>query len=560
MLPAMFELPPAPRLTGPVLRSVVAATAAEPVRRAASMLMRKELGMEAALALPAGLRQDQPLDVKPIRARDRHLRASDELPLPSSSSILPNATAWQARFRDARTTPSAVCERAFAEARRLASATPSMRVLCEPDAEGAMRDAQASAERWAAGEPIGPLDGVAVPVKEEVDIEGIGYRLGTSFIPRSQASSDSTVVRRLRAAGAIVLGQTPMTEMGMSPLGGNVNRDMPRNAHAADRLAGGSSTGSAVAVATGLAPVALGTDGGGSIRIPACFNGVFGIKPTFGRVSRHGDGFSGTVDHLGPIGASAYDLAVFLEAVAGADPEDPLTHQTPAVAPGELVSAVARGVRGLRIGVLEREIDDAAPEVAQACREALRALESEGAELVTVDLPLAPHAPGIGYLTIGLETYTALLDARRHHFDEMGLDLQLLCRVMSAMRADDYLDAQCLRATLRLQAAELLREVDVLALPTTVNVAPPVSDADMSLGFADTPAIGDACRYAFLGNLTGLPAGTAPVGSGEAGLPVGLQIMGDAFDEGTVLSVLAHLERIGVAEVRAPRIPVHPLG
>lgn len=556
----MFELPPAPRLSGPVLRSIVAATGADPVRRAISALMRKELGIEAALALPASLRDAMPLSVRPVRARARHDRPSQELSLPASSEILPSSAGWQARFRAGAAKPDVVCERALAEARRLASATPAMTCLCVAAAEGAMRDARASAERWARGEPLGPLDGVPVPIKEEVDIEGIGYRLGTSFIPRSEATSDATVVRRLRAAGAIILGHTPMTEMGMSPLGGNVHREMPRNAHAADRLPGGSSSGSGISVAVGLAPVALGSDGGGSIRIPACFNGVFGIKPTFGRVSRHGDGFGGTVDHLGPIGASAYDLAVFLEAASGPDPEDELTHMTPAIEPGELVAALGRGVRGLRIGVLEGEIDAAEPAVARACREALAALEREGAVLVAVELPLAAHAPGIGYLTIGLETYVSLLDARRSHFEMMGPDLQLLCRLLSAMRSDDYIDAQCLRSTLRLQAAELLREVDVLALPTTGSVAPTVTDAEMKQGFADTPALAAACRFAFFGNLTGLPAGTAPVGSGEAGLPVGLQIIGDAFDEHAVLSVLAHLERIGVATVREPRIAARPLG
>ncbi|HEY8430775.1 MAG TPA: amidase, partial [Sandaracinaceae bacterium] len=284
----MFELPPAPRLTGPVLRSVVAAAAAEPVRRALAALMRKDLGIEAALALPASLRDALPLSVRPMRARPKHERPSEDLPLPAASSILPSAAVWQERYRRGDAKPEDVVERAFAEARRLASATPAMTCLCTLAAESAMRDARASTERWARGEPLGPLDGVPVPVKEELDIEGIGYRLGTSFIPRSQAPADATAVARLRAAGAIVLGHTPMTEMGMSPLGGNVHREMPRNAHAADRLPGGSSTGSAVAVAVGLAPVALGSDGGGSIRIPASFNGVFGIKPTFGRVSRHG--------------------------------------------------------------------------------------------------------------------------------------------------------------------------------------------------------------------------------------------------------------------------------
>lgn len=560
MLARMFELPPAPRLSGPVLRSLIAATAADPVRRAVAALMRKELGFEDALALPAAKRDALPLGVRPIRARDRRERAAGELNAPTPSPVLPSAAGWQARYRDGETTPVIVIERALAEARRLASATPSMSCFSELAAETAMRDAQASAERWAKGEPLGPLDGVPVPIKEEVDIEGFGYRLGTSFLPRSRAAVDATAVARLRAAGAIILGHTAMTEMGMSPLGGNPLRDMPRNAHAADRLPGGSSSGSGVAVATGLVPVALGVDGGGSIRIPAAFNGVFGIKPTFGRVSRHGAGCGGTVAHLGPIGASPYDLAVFLEAAGGADPEDALTHQTPPIERGELVAALGRGVRDLRIGVLEGELEVAAPAVAEACREALRALEEEGAVLVPVELELARHAPAMGYPTIGLETYVSLLDARRHHFDEMGPDLQLLCRLLSAMKPDDYLEMQCLRASLRQDVADLLREVDVLALPTAVNVAPAVTDAEMKNGFADTPALADACRFAFLGNLTGLPCGTAPVGSGEAGLPVGLQIVGDAFDEDSVLSVLAHLERVGVAQVRAPRIHVRPLG
>ncbi|HJL19343.1 MAG TPA: amidase, partial [Sandaracinaceae bacterium LLY-WYZ-13_1] len=466
---------------------------------------------------------------------------------------------FAAAYESGRTDPVAVTERAFAEARRLASATPSMRVLLAEAEESALRDAEASAARWRAGAPRGPLDGVPVPIKEELDVEGFGARLGTTFVPAWPEAPDATLVARLRDAGAVILGPTPMTEMGMSPLGGNPNRQMPRNVHAADRLAGGSSTGSAVAVGSGLCPVALGVDGGGSIRVPAAFNGLFGIKPTFGRVSRHG-GPGGTMAHAGPIGASARDLAVFLEAVSGADPEDWLTHGTPPVDDGALVGALGRGVEGLRIGVLEHEMEEAEPAVRRACRAALDALEEEETVLVRVDLPLAEHAPGVGYVTIGLETYTNLLEARRAHWDRMGPDLQLLCRLLAGFGSGDYLDAQRLRSTLRLQTADALREVDLLALPTTVGEAPTVTDHDMRTGFADTPALHAACRFAFLGNLTGLPAGTAPVGSGEAGLPVGLQLVGDAFDEATVLQVLAHLERMGVAAPRAPRIPVHPLG
>ena len=556
----MFELPPAPRMTGAVLRSVVAATRAQPVRRALARFMRKDLGIAAARALPAAWREPQPLDARPRRARDRYARNDAALGVPTPSAVLCSSQTWQARYRDGSADPVSVTERFFAEARRLSSAAPSMACLCAPTETSAMRDAEASAARWKEGAPLGPLDGVIVPIKEELDIEGVGYRLGTAYIAPDSDVLDATCVAFLRAQGAIIPGHTPMTEMGMSPLGGNVHRDMPRNAHAADRLPGGSSTGSGVAVGCGLAPVALGTDGGGSVRIPACFNGVFGIKPTFGRISRTGDGFGGTVDHLGPIGASTYDLAVFLETVGRVDPEDPITHGAPQIAPGALVASLGRGVEGLRIGILDDEIEAAHPAIRARTREALRALQDSGAVLVDVRVDLARHAPAIGYMTIGMETYSSLLHARRAHWDAFGPDLQLLCQLLREFDADDYLDAQCLRAALRAAVSEVLREVDVLALPTVADVAPFVSDADMTTGFADTPALASATRFAFLGNLTGLPAATAPVGDGEAGLPMGLQIIGDAFDEATVLSVLAHLERLEVARVRAPRVAAHPLG
>ncbi len=556
----MFKLPAAPRLTGSVLRSVVAAARSEPVRRALVALMRKDLGIEAALALDPSLRGRQPLDARPVRARAERAPVRGDLPLPSADGAIPTARAWAAAYREGRVTPTEVVARAIAEARRLEEARPAMSCFVTIDAEGATRDAALSARRWAEGAPLGPLDGVVVPIKEELDIAGHGYRLGMAILEGDPQAVDATAVARLRAAGAIILGQTIMTEVGMSPLGGNVQRPMPRNVHRVDRVAGGSSTGSAVAVASGLAPVAIGSDGGGSIRIPAAFNGVFGIKPTFGRVSRHGDGFDGTVDHVGPIGASAHDLAALLEIAGGPDPADPITHGAPEIAPGSLVAALGRGVRGLKIGVLEGELEAARPAVARACRVALDALEREGAELVPVGMSLAPHAAGIGYLTIGLETFVALLGPRRRRWRELGPDLQLLMRLLESFEPGDYLDAQCLRATLRAQAADRLREVDVLALPTTVGVAPGVTALDLAQGFADTPALHDACRFSFLGNLTGLPCGTAPVGLGEADLPVGLQIVGDAFDEASVLAVLAHLERLGVARTRAPRVPVHLLG
>jgi aspartyl-tRNA(Asn)/glutamyl-tRNA(Gln) amidotransferase subunit A len=172
--------------------------------------------------------------------------------------------------------------------------------------------------------------------------------------------------------------------------------------------------------------------------------------------------------------------------------------------------------------------------------------------LVGVKLRLAPFAAPIGYLTIGVEAFTAMSEIRAHHLDELGQDMQLFLTGLETFRPDDYVDAQRIRAKVRLELAEALRQVDVLALPATAVSAPPVSDDEARSGFIDPPLLDAMCRFAFLANVTGVPAGVAPVGSDKNGMPVGVQILGDAWDEACVLQVLAHLERIGAAQVRRP--------
>ncbi len=555
-----MKLPPPPRLSGRTLRTIVRATEAGSVRRAVGSLVRADLGIPAALALPASARGDLPLHARPTQARASHPRPSEELPLPSSPrKHTPTAAMLSAAYATGDLTPLDATTRAIAAAHRLAQESPTMGPMLYVDEDRALREAEIAGRRLREKKARSRLEGIVVPVKEEVDLEGRGARLGMGHAGATD-TKDATVVRRLREAGAIVLGHTVMTEYGMSPLGVNTKRPMPRNAIDPDHVAGGSSTGSAVAVSVGLCPVALGSDGGGSIRIPASWNGLFGIKPTFGRISRAGDGFGGTVAHVGPIGASTRDLAIFLEATSGEDPDDVLTFGNPGFQPGWLEGTLGRGVRGLRIGVLEDEIAAATPALGRAIGDALRALEQDGAELVKVTLENAHHASAIGYLSIGLEAYAALAEIRKRDFRSLGTDLQLLCQVMSTMSPTDYLEAQCLRAGLRRDVAALLREVDVLALPTTSFAAPRITSAEMKSGMSDTVGIAGACRYAFLGNLTGLPAGTAPIAKDERGMPMGLQIMADAWDEASVLQVLAHLERKGIAEVSRPRYDAQIFG
>jgi Asp-tRNA(Asn)/Glu-tRNA(Gln) amidotransferase A subunit family amidase len=461
-------------------------------------------------------------------------------------------------YRSKDVTPLMVAKRAIAGARELGARRPSVGPIldfCEADA---MRDAELATARYAEGRARGPLDGVPVVVKEEMSVRGLSRLSGTRFVDPTPCTEDGTVVARLREAGAIVLGTTHMTEYGMTPTGANPHRNMPRNPHATDRLAGGSSTGSGVAVATGVAPISIGCDGGGSIRTPAAMNGVFGIKPTWGRVSRWGDTAVGSVSHVGPLGASSIDLARILEVIAGPDPRDSQTLAQPPMT--SLVPALRRGVRGLVIGLPEGEWRDADPSVATACREALRALEREGAAVVPVEIEMLPFAAAIGFGVIGVEALASLRSEWRDHADDMSPDLQISLAALGRMSASEYGDASRLRVGLRHEVAEAFQRIDLLALPTQPKTAPRVTDEEMKTGFVDSSVLDALCRYVFLANLTGLPALSCPVGLDPEGLPIGLQLVGDAWDEATTLAASAHLERIGVAKAVRPGVAVDVIG
>jgi len=545
---------PLGRISGRALGALVTAMRKTPARVPLTRLFRAQLGIDALRALRADTRASLPFSYAPIAAREQHQRASLDLDLPIATTWPRTSASLAALYVERALEPTRVTERALAHARSLAARSPSLGPLCGYDDPRALAAAAESARRFADGTPRSGLEGIPIAVKEEVDTAGFVTRMGSSCLRRSPARADCVAVARLRAAGAIVIGQTPMTEFGMSPLGGNAQREMPRNPHDPSRLPGGSSSGSAVAVATGVTPVSLGCDGGGSIRIPAALCGVFGLKPTYGRIPATGHGLPGamSVVHLGPIASSSRDLALFLECASGPDAGDPSSLVAPPLAPSELVASLARGVRGLRIGIVESDWSDLPADVAAPGRTALAALEREGAVITRVTLELARYAAAIGYLTIGVEAFAAMAEIRAAHMDELGQDMQLFLAGLETFRPDDYVDAQRVRAALRAELANRLREVDVLALPATAASAPPITDREARAGFIDPPMLDAMCRFAFLANVTGVPAGVAPVGVDGRGLPVGLQIVGDAWDEACVLQVLAQLERSGVARVEKP--------
>ncbi len=420
------------------------------------------------------------------------------------------------------------------------------------DLDRAARAAAESDARHAAGAPRSPLDGVPVVVKDEHDMVGLPNGAGTRYRTRP-ATTDSFVVAALRGAGAILPARTHSTEWGMNPLGQAAHVDLPRNPYAADRAAGGSSTGSGVAVALGLAPLALGSDGGGSIRIPASLCGIMGIKPTLGRVGRTGDIFGGgSMTAVGPLARHTADLVELLAVIAAhPDPDDSTTSWAPARAGTAATwrAALGRGVRGARIGIPEGEWRDAAHPVQVACQEAVRALEAEGARLVDVRIPHVDLAPAVGVAVIGVETMGCMTDELAAHRGAMGDELRLQLAMMSGLSAREHMLAVRTRATLRRRLARLLAGLDLLALPAAGTPAPPYLPGERAVcDDAATRAVG---RFCFLANITGLPAGSVPVGM-AGGLPLGLQLVGDAWDEASIFAGMAACERIGLCALPPP--------
>ncbi len=549
-----------PRMSGVAVSSLARLARSRAGGIALKGILRGELKVGQLAALPDALRGDVPLDTRPLQGRAPRSLDDARLPMPGDSSWAGTSSAFTRAYADGATTPREVMERVYVAARELAARTPTVGPLLDSAAAAAMDEAEASTLRWKVKKALGPLDGVPFAVKEQTAVRGLPRKTGAPYSDGSPQREDATCVARLRGRGAIPIGTTPMTEWGMTPIGCNPHRAMPRNPHATDCVAGGSSTGSGVAVATGLVPIAIGADGGGSIRIPSALNGVFGIKPTWGRVSRHGDSSTGSVAHVGPLACSTLDLARALDVMGPPDTNDPQTDFAPPLPHGSLERALSRGVKGLRIGIEEREWRDATRAVAKACEDAVEALERAGAKIVQVQIPLARFAPAIGYVTIGLEARVALSEEWRDHGEEMSPDLQVSFSALQTLSAVDFLDASRLRAGLRRQAQATFADVDLLALPTTAATAPSVTDAEMASGFVDASAIDALCRFAFFANLTGLPAGSCPVGRDARGLPIGFQLIGDAWDEATVLATMAHLERLGAAKAERPIVAVDILG
>ena len=490
-------------------------------------------------ALFDALAVDYPFDLIPDYLAEWH-EDDDRAPAQSTSSILsataakPSAPADSImavaeKLRSQSLSPVALTQTALA---RLAARDPILHAFQLVLADQALAAAQRAETEIQQGHYRGPLHGVPVAIKDLLDLAGTPTTAGSKIQADQVRTTSAAAVERLEAAGAIILGKTCLSEFAYGAGSVNSHYGPTRNPHNLAHDTGGSSSGSAAAVADGIVYAALGSDTGCSIRMPAAFCGLVGLKPTFGRVSLYGaTTLSWSMDHLGPLTRSVADAALLLSVLAGPDSRDPRTRPGSALRFEQLISNEP-SVQGLRIGVLRSDGTTdplATPEVLAAWRTGLTQLERAGAELIEIDWPEMNALRIVGSTIIAGEALAFHQPNLRTRFADYGEFLQQRILPVYAYATGAFIRAQQLRQLLRQRANAIFDQVDLLSTPTIPHVAPrlgTIGSTALSIPF----------------NLLGWPAITVPVGKTPENLPIGLQLVGKPWDEATVLRAAQVLE------------------
>ncbi|OKI07315.1 amidase [Streptomyces sp. CB02923] len=429
---------------------------------------------------------------------------------------------------------------------RIAAVDPKAGAYVTVTAEAALHAAAEAEREIAAGHHRGPLHGVPVALKDLIDVAGVPTTASSRVRADHTPDADATVTERLRAAGAVLIGKTHTHEFAYG-----LTTPQTRNAWSPGHVAGGSSGGSAVAVAAGTATFALGTDTGGSIRVPAALNHVVGLKPTYGLIPRHGvTSLSWSLDHVGPITRTAGDAALVLQALAGYDPRDPASLDHPRE---DYTRALGTPVTGLRIGVpANYYFDRVQPQVAAAVRAAVDALTALGATAVPVHVPMTEyvHAAQWGHMVPEATAYHQ--DMLRAAPDLYSDDVRMLLEAGEFFPATDYIRAQRARTLMHRAWLDLFDGtgetggtggtggIDAIVAPAVPATAALADQQTFTWPDGSAEPVSDAyVRLSAPANLTGFPALSLPVGLDDQGLPIGMQLIGRPLAESTLLR-LAH--------------------
>jgi aspartyl-tRNA(Asn)/glutamyl-tRNA(Gln) amidotransferase subunit A len=417
---------------------------------------------------------------------------------------------------------------------RIAGLDAQVNAFITVTADAAVEDARTAELELARGTSGGALAGVPVAVKDLFDTAGVRTTAGSKFFSERVPERDAVVVQKLRSAGAVLLGKLNMHEWALGVTNDNPHYGACHNPWALDRITGGSSGGSAAALAAGMCFGALGSDTGGSIRIPSALCGVVGLKPTYGRVSLRGAvPLSWSLDHAGPMARRVSDVALLLEIIAGPDRADPGSAD---VATDDYSAKLEGGISGWRIGVIADEsMGNIEPDVRAAVREAVDVLASAGAQIEALAVPELGEAARLNGLMTTADAAAFHRERMERAPEDFGHDVLARLRRGAAYGATDYADARreqtILRRTFSSWFVEHGGPFDAVILPTTPCAAPRISGLDA----VATAALLTRLTAPF--NLTGLPAMSVPCGVTPEGLPVGLQIVGAPWAERRVLRV-----------------------
>jgi aspartyl-tRNA(Asn)/glutamyl-tRNA(Gln) amidotransferase subunit A len=470
-------------------------------------------------------------------------------------------------YRRGDLTPTAVAEDYLA---RIGTLDGKVGAYLTVVREQALAAASESERRWRAGTPRGPLDGAPIALKDVFCTAGVRTTCGSRMLERFVPPYDATTVEKLRGAGAVILGKTNMDEFAMGSSTEHSAFHPTRNPWDLARVPGGSSGGSAAAVAGALAAGAYGSDTGGSIRQPAAFCGVVGMKPTYGRVSRYGlVALASSLDQIGPFAQDVTDMALLLGAVAGHDPRDATSIEAPVP---DYAADLSKGVAGLTLGLPDEYFPDGMdPDVERAVRQAIEVLKGLGAKVERVSLPTTRHALAAYYVILPAEASSNLAryDGVRYGLRVPGrdfIDMQSKTRAagfgaevkrrimlgtyaLSAGYYDAYYGkAQSVRTLVRREFADAFAKVDLIVAPTTPNVAFKHGEKQDPLSMY----LNDV--FTIPGNLSGIPGVSVPCGFSANGLPIGLQVLGRPLDEARVLRAAYAYEQATTWRARQPEL------
>jgi AtzE family amidohydrolase len=427
---------------------------------------------------------------------------------------------------------------------RVAALNPKLGAFTDVTVERALAKAARIDAARARGETLGPLAGAPFAVKNLYDVAGLPTRAGSKINrDRAPAKADATLARRLEDAGAILIGALNMGEYAYDFTGENAHDGPSRNPHDLARMTGGSSGGTGGAVAGGLTPIALGSDTNGSIRVPASLCGVFGLKPTYGRLSRAGTfPFVASLDHLGPLARSVADLAASYDAMQGPDAGDPAQ----AARPVELTSPrLDSGLSGLRVarlgGYFERGADPAALEAVDRVAKALGATRR-------VELPETDRARAAAYLITMVEGAALHVDRLRERARDFDADTRDRLIAGAMLPGTWVVKAQKLRRWYRARALEWFSDVDVLLAPATPGRAPKIGQKTFMIDGREMLIRPNQGLFTQPISFIGLPVCAVPIWTDGVGLPIGVQVIGPPWREDLVLRVARALERDGVAK------------